>query len=90
MLNVSERDRPIGSSDYIGWALWATGMLFEILADFQKSAFKRNPDNKVNTSSLHSPLQQHHIRREGRGNYGDFLGPGVPKNRPNPLYNHGA
>ena len=47
MLNVSEKDRPIGRLDFIGWGLWTIGMFFEILADFQKSAFRRNADNKV-------------------------------------------
>ena len=47
MLNRGTRDRPIGRLDYIGWALWTIGMIFEVLADFQKSAFKRNPENKV-------------------------------------------
>ena len=47
MLNSSERDRPLGNLDIIGWALWALGMGFEVIADFQKSAFRRNPSNKV-------------------------------------------
>jgi len=46
MLNVTETDRPIGRLDYIGWGLWGIGMFCEIIADFQKSAFRRNPDNK--------------------------------------------
>ena len=47
MLNSSERDRPLGNLDVIGWGLWAIGMGFEVIADFQKSAFRRNPNNKV-------------------------------------------
>ena len=47
MLNSSERDRPLGNLDILGWGLWATGMGFEVIADFQKSAFRRNPNNKV-------------------------------------------
>ena len=47
MLNASERDRPLGNLDVIGWTLWALGMGFEVIADFQKSAFRRNPNNKV-------------------------------------------
>jgi len=46
MLNSSERDRPLGNLDVIGWGLWAIGMGFEVIADFQKSAFRRNPNNK--------------------------------------------
>ena len=47
MLNSSERDRPLGNLDVIGWGLWAIGMGFEVIADFQKSAFRKNPNNKV-------------------------------------------
>ena len=47
MLNESERDRPVGTQDYIGWSIWVVGMLFEVLADFQKSIFKMDPKNKV-------------------------------------------
>ena len=50
MLNSNERDRPLGNLDIIGWALWALGMGFEVTADFQKSAFRRNPNNKVKSN----------------------------------------
>ena len=50
MLNSNERDRPLGNLDKIGWALWALGMGFEVTADFQKSAFRRNPNNKVKSN----------------------------------------
>jgi len=45
MLNDKKQDKPIGARDYAGWGLWALGFLFEALADYQKSAFKGNPDN---------------------------------------------
>jgi len=45
MLNESKRDRPLGAQDYIGWAIWAAGMVFEVTADLQKSAFRRDPAN---------------------------------------------
>ena len=47
MLNESKRDRPLGAQDYIGWAIWAAGMVFEVTADLQKSAFRRDPANDV-------------------------------------------
>ena len=47
MLNASEKDRPIGRLDWIGWGLWSIGMLFEVVADFQKSAFRRRSENRV-------------------------------------------
>lgn len=33
------------SLDYIGWALWGVGFFMEVIADFQKLGFKRNPTN---------------------------------------------
>ena len=48
MLANEDSDRPIGKQDYIGWALWATGMFFEVVADMQKTAFKNDPKNQVN------------------------------------------
>lgn len=46
MLNHEDRDRPISSQDHLGWTLWAVGMLFEIVADLQKSMFKRDKNNE--------------------------------------------
>lgn len=40
-------DKPIGIQEYIGWSVWAFGMFFEVVADFQKSSFKAIPENKV-------------------------------------------
>lgn len=37
---------PLGAIGVIGIAVWAIGILIEIVADRQKSAFKDNPDNK--------------------------------------------
>lgn len=44
-LNNKKQDRPVSTRDYVGWGLWALGFFFEVLADYQKSAFKSNPDN---------------------------------------------
>ena len=52
MLNASEKDRPIGRLDWIGWGLWSIGMLFEVVADFQKSAFRRRSENRVISRNL--------------------------------------
>ena len=47
MLNNSKRDVAIDTRDYIGWAMWAVGMFFEVVADAQKSIFRANPNNEV-------------------------------------------
>jgi steroid 5-alpha reductase family enzyme len=31
----------------LGWGIWTVGMVFEVVADFQKSAFRNEPTNKV-------------------------------------------
>ncbi|XP_053373736.1 uncharacterized protein LOC123531627 [Mercenaria mercenaria] len=45
VLNNKKEDKPLCTRDYVGWGLWALGFLFETVADYQKSAFKGNPDN---------------------------------------------
>ncbi|XP_071102209.1 uncharacterized protein [Haliotis cracherodii] len=45
MLNSKKEDKPVSTRDYIGWALWALGFFFEAVGDYQKSAFRANPDN---------------------------------------------
>ena len=47
MLNNQTNDKPIGKQDYLGWAMWATGMFFEVVADYQKTAFRNDPANQV-------------------------------------------
>ena len=47
MLANEDNDKPLGKQDYLGWALWATGMFFEIVADMQKTDFKNDPKNQV-------------------------------------------
>jgi len=37
---------PLGVIGYIGIAVWAIGILIEIIADQQKTAFRANPDNQ--------------------------------------------
>ncbi len=44
----SRRNPPIGSRDYIGWAIWTIGFVFEVVADAQKTYFRSYPSNKVN------------------------------------------
>ncbi|CAH1788721.1 unnamed protein product [Owenia fusiformis] len=43
--NSKEKDKPISTRDYVGWGLWTVGFLFEVIADYQKSSFRNNPDN---------------------------------------------
>ena len=45
--NGERRNVPVGTRDYIGWAVWSVGFLFEVVADMQKSIFKANPLNEV-------------------------------------------
>ena len=33
--------------DYLGWGLWAVGLVFEVVADYQKSVFRNDPANQV-------------------------------------------
>ena len=37
---------PLGIIGYVGIAVWTVGILIEIVSDSQKSAFRKNPDNK--------------------------------------------
>lgn len=48
VLQVSQHpeDRKISTLDYVGIGLWIFGFLFEVIADYQKSQFRANPDNK--------------------------------------------
>jgi len=46
MVNQSKSVRPLGLRDYIGWSMWALGFLFEVTADWQKTAFRADPANK--------------------------------------------
>ncbi|XP_069179894.1 uncharacterized protein [Procambarus clarkii] len=43
---LSPRQRPLGARDYVGWGIWATGFLIEVVADYQKTTFRNNPANK--------------------------------------------
>ncbi|XP_066264051.1 uncharacterized protein [Branchiostoma lanceolatum] len=45
ILNAKSRDRVLGFQDYLGWFLWAVGILLEAVADHQKSVFKADPEN---------------------------------------------
>jgi steroid 5-alpha reductase family enzyme len=48
VLQVSQHpeDRKLATLDYVGIGLWTFGFLFEVVADYQKSQFRANPDNK--------------------------------------------
>lgn len=46
LLNDSSRNPRLGVRDYVGWALWAIGMFFEVTADLQKTMFRNKPENK--------------------------------------------
>jgi len=46
VLNSTADPAPFGGRDYVGFAVWAIGMLFEITADRQKSAFNADPADK--------------------------------------------
>ncbi len=39
-------DTALGALDYLGWVVFAIGILLQIVADVQKFFFRRNPDNK--------------------------------------------
>ena len=41
-LNTQRRDADLGNRDYISYALWTIGVLFEVVADIQKSTFRSN------------------------------------------------
>lgn len=45
MLNAEKKEVALGPRDYIGWAIYGTGLFLESVSDYQKSAFKANPDN---------------------------------------------
>ena len=47
ILNSKKEDKPLTTRDYFGWSLWIFGFLFEVIADYQKSVFRNNPDNAV-------------------------------------------
>lgn len=47
MLNSERRDVPLGTRDYVGWALWGLGFATEAIADQQKWIFKSDPNNAV-------------------------------------------
>lgn len=52
MLNSERRDVPLGTRDYVGWALWGFGFATEALADQQKWIFKSDPNNAVSKQNL--------------------------------------
>ena len=47
LLNSKKKDRALTTRDYVGWGMWSLGFIFEVVADYQKSRFKANPENAV-------------------------------------------
>jgi len=43
---TSAKREPIGFLAIVGVSIWLTGFLFEAVADYQKSTFKKNPGNR--------------------------------------------
>ncbi|RUS74316.1 hypothetical protein EGW08_017925, partial [Elysia chlorotica] len=56
IVNQKIDNPPINWQDYLGWSLWGLGFLMESVADYQKSQFRRDPNNagKFITSGLWS------------------------------------
>jgi steroid 5-alpha reductase family enzyme len=46
MLNQTSEDVDFGVFDYIGIPMWAIGFIFEVISDYQKSAFRKIIENK--------------------------------------------
>uniref|UniRef100_A0A0B6YER3 Uncharacterized protein n=1 Tax=Arion vulgaris TaxID=1028688 RepID=A0A0B6YER3_9EUPU len=45
IVNLKKDNTQLKKRDYIGWSLWASGFLLQMVADFQKSQFRNKPDN---------------------------------------------
>lgn len=43
---TSEQHAPLGALDYVGIALWVTGLAIEVVADNQKTKFRKAPENQ--------------------------------------------
>ncbi|MEQ8315569.1 MAG: DUF1295 domain-containing protein [Gammaproteobacteria bacterium] len=43
---TSDQTRELGALAYIGIIIWIVGFTIEVVADYQKSVFRKNPDNK--------------------------------------------
>ncbi len=43
---TDKQSEPLGLFAFIGAAIWVAGFAIEVIADTQKSAFKKNPENK--------------------------------------------
>lgn len=46
ILNMKNQDKTLTAKDYIGWGIWGIGFLTEMIADFQKSRFRSDLDNR--------------------------------------------
>ncbi|CAG5136123.1 unnamed protein product [Candidula unifasciata] len=58
IVNTKKDNSRLQTRDYIGWSLWGLGFLMEMVADFQKSQFRSDPQNAVSTliMDLISPI----------------------------------
>ena len=45
LVNIN-KSAPLMWTDYVGWPLWGLGFAVEVVADFQKLFFKKDPANK--------------------------------------------
>lgn len=43
---TSDQQQPLGALAYVGMIIWIVGFTIEVVADHQKSVFRKNPDNK--------------------------------------------
>ncbi|GFR92293.1 steroid reductase [Elysia marginata] len=56
IVNYKKDNRPVNREDQLGWGLWILGFLIEVIADHQKTQFRKDPANaeKFITSGLWS------------------------------------
>ena len=72
ILNTERRNPALGARDYVGYGLWLTGFLLEVIADMQKSIFKADPANEVKYKgyqlTCHSQVMFYQIRESKNSN----------------------
>lgn len=56
IVNYKKDNEPVNNQDQLGWGLWVVGFLIEVIADHQKTQFRKDPANagKFITSGLWS------------------------------------
>jgi steroid 5-alpha reductase family enzyme len=45
-VNGDDSNPPLNAWDYVGWTVYSIGFLAQVVADYQKFQFRKNPDNK--------------------------------------------